>query len=41
MEGMLSSINSLNDELLRDISDNDLEIFINVVDKMKRNLEEE
>lgn len=41
MNGMLSSINSLNDELLKDISDDDLEIFINVVDKMKRNLEEE
>lgn len=41
MEDMMKTINTLNEELTRDISDDELEVFINVLKKMKDNLEEE
>ncbi len=41
MEAMLSSLNNLNNELTKGIGEHDLETFINVLQKMKENLEEE
>lgn len=41
MEEMLSSLEMLNEILTKNISDKELEVFINVIKKMKENLEEE
>lgn len=41
MNDMISAINDLGDVLLKDISDDELEVFINVINKMERNLKEE
>lgn len=41
MEEMLSSLEMLNEILTKNISDKELEVFINVIKKMKENLKEE
>lgn len=41
MEDMMKTINILNDEITKNISDEELEVFINVLKKMRENLEEE
>lgn len=41
MEDMMKTLNILNKELTKNISDEELLIFINVIKKMKENLEEE
>lgn len=41
MNHMILSLKTLNRELIKDISDEDLKIFINVIQKMKENIKEE
>lgn len=41
MEEMTASLNTLNKELTKNISDEELKVFINVLKKMKENIEEE
>lgn len=41
MNQMTLSLKTLNKELIKDISDKDLEVFINVIQKMKENIKEE
>ena len=41
MNQMTSSLETLNRELIKNISDEELDIFINVVKKMKENIKEE